>query len=164
MIQELSISNAQHMADLHAQGFDNPWPHSDFENHINNPLDTIFGFFEQEVLRGFIIIRAQQDQAEILTIVMGKKSQGKGFAKELLQSAEQNIVGLGVEILFLEVAKDNTSAIKLYQNSGYQNCGTRPGYYRRSHGRVDALLFQKHLAKKIFRMRITCAHEKQSLS
>ena len=109
MIKELSISNAQHMADLHAQGFDNPWPQSDFENHINNPLDTTLGLIEQEVLCGFIIIRAQQDQAEILTIVMDKKSQGKGLAKELLQSAEQKIVGLGVEILFLEVAKDKYS-------------------------------------------------------
>lgn len=149
MIQELSISNAQHMADLHAQGFDNPWPVTDFENHINNPLDTALGLIEQETLCGFIIIRAQQDQAEILTIVMDKKYQGRGFAKELLQSAEQKISGLGVEILFLEVSKDNTPAIKLYRNAGYQNCGTRPGYYRRSHGRVDALLFQKHLAQNL---------------
>lgn len=149
MIKELSLSHAQHMADLHAQGFDSSWPAADFKNHINNPLDTVLGLMKQEVLCGFIIIRAQQDQAEILTIVMDKKHQGRGLAKELLQSAEQKIAELGVEILFLEVAKDNTPAIKLYQNTGYQNCGTRPGYYRRSRGRVDALLFQKHLARNI---------------
>lgn len=145
MIKQLSFADAKFMAELHAQGFDNPWPQSDFENHIDNPLDIALGCFDDKNLCGFIIVRAQQDQAEILTIVIGEKYRSQGLARKLLENTEQHLTSQGVEILFLEVAKDNTSALHLYKNTGYQSCGTRPGYYRRNHGRVDAILFQKHL-------------------
>ncbi len=145
MIQQMSHTHAKNMADLHRQGFEKSWSQQDFKSHIDNPLDTVLGYFSQGTLCGFVVLRCQYDQAEILTIIMGKKYQGKGLAKKLLQQVEQDAAKQGVDIVFLEVAKDNLAAIKLYQNTGYHPCGIRPHYYKRAKGRVDALLFQKKL-------------------
>ncbi|MBL4869574.1 MAG: GNAT family N-acetyltransferase [Robiginitomaculum sp.] len=133
------------MADLHAQGFDHAWPETDFIAHLNNKLDIALGSFEGDHLCGFILIRAQDDQGEILTIVVEAGQQGAGLGEKLLRAGESAAKTNGVEIIFLDVAKDNQAALALYKNAGYQICGQRPGYYRRKRGRVDALLFQKHI-------------------
>ncbi|MDD4617221.1 MAG: ribosomal-protein-alanine N-acetyltransferase, partial [Alphaproteobacteria bacterium] len=41
---------------------------------------------------------------------------------------------------FLEVASDNTPALRLYKKSGFREVGLRPGYYARKKGAVDAVL------------------------
>ncbi len=145
MIKPLILCHSEHMAALHAQGFENSWPKLDFENHMNNPSDLVIGYFKHTRLCGFVIVRIQYDQAEVITILVEETHQGKGIASTLLNAAEQQTLGQGAYILFLEVAKDNVAAIRLYQKANYLQCGSRPGYYRRSNGRVDALLFQKHL-------------------
>ena len=145
MIKALTQDAAAQMACLHAHGFDHAWPDTDFSAHINNTLDIVLGSFDGDSLCGFIILRAQQDQAEIITIVVGNLWQGRGHGKTLLRTGEHEARKQGVEIMFLDVAKDNQAALALYKNSGYQLCGQRPGYYRRKRGRVDALLFQKHI-------------------
>ena len=147
MIKQLAHAHAKNMADLHMQGFEKSWSQQEFKNHIDNPLDTVLGYFGQDTLCGFVVLRCQHDQAEILTIIMDEKYQSKGLAKNLLQQVEQGAAKQGVDVVFLEVAKDNLAAIKLYQSTGYYQCGIRPHYYKRAQGRVDALLFQKKLTQ-----------------
>ncbi len=160
-VQRAARSMAEHMATLHALCFDKPWPAGDFTAHIENNMDTVL-VIENEPQRdgfgavlGFIIIRTQEGQAEVLTIAVHPKLHASGLGTALLEMGMKTIVWRNyqtkeklmspAEILFLEVAKDNESAISLYKNFGFAHCGTRPGYYRRAKGRVDALLFQKHL-------------------
>ena len=148
MIKTLTLDDVPSMTLLHTQGFDRPWPEQDFMGHINNELDFALGVFGKGFLCGFILIRRQDDQAEILTLVVGERYRGGGHGKKLICAGENLANEQGAEIMFLDVAKDNAPALGLYKGTGYQNCGQRPGYYRRPHGRVDALLFQKHIAKK----------------
>ena len=44
----------------------------------------------------------------------------------------------------LEVSSNNTTAINLYQNCGFQKVGLRKNYY----GKYDAILFTKEINKK----------------
>ena len=133
------------MAELHQDAFEHGWPASDFVDHINNPSDDVLGFWGESGLDSFIISRTQDDQSEILTIAVSKGRRGQGLGADMLGEAEMALLQRGAEIVFLEVAKDNAAAIGLYAKSGYVRCGVRPGYYRREKGRVDALLYQKHL-------------------
>ncbi len=147
MIKPLMLQHADQLSALHQQGFEKGWSAPDFGVHIKNPQDDVLGLDISGVLQGFILMRTQDDQAEVLTIVVGEPYARHGLGGQLLRAGELAAARRGAQIVFLEVAKDNPAAIRLYQMSGYHRCGTRDGYYRRKHGRVDALLFQKHLER-----------------
>ncbi len=144
MIKPVPLSFAPQMEALHKDGFPSGWPEDDFAGHVENPLDDVLGYFKKDILCGFIIMRTQDDQAEILTVIVDKARRRDSLGAQLLSAGERAATVRGADIIFLDVAKDNPAAINLYKQAGYQPCGVRPRYYRRQHGRVDALLFQKH--------------------
>jgi len=144
-IHPLSRSFTGQMQKLHSDSFHAPWPETDFVAHIDNEIDDVLGVVNGGELHGFIVVRTLDDQAEILTIVVAYDRRGQGLGKRLLAAGEAAVQQNGADIIFLDVAKDNIAATALYENYGYQRCGTRPGYYKREKGRVDALLYQKKL-------------------
>ena len=127
------------MADIHAQSFDRAWPELDMAVHINR--DLCFGL--NDPLSSFIIIRAADTQAEVLTIATHPDHRGQGKGSELLAGALQSLKSNGITTLFLEVAEDNAPAQALYRRAGFDAIGRRPAYYRRAKGRVAALTFSK---------------------
>lgn len=139
------IFTAADLAELHASGFEASWSEADFEGHIQRKTDPITPLFKGGVLIGFALLRLAVDQAEILTIVIHPDVQKQGLGEELLRRAEQDALSQGADIIFLDVAADNPAAISLYRKSAYREYGKRPGYYKRSYGRIGALLFQKRL-------------------
>ncbi len=148
--EPVELHNIDDMAALHNQAFDYPWPKEDFINHIENKHDIVLGISDIRKLMAFVIIRVVDGQAEILTLVVKTCKQKLGLASLLLLYGEREVLKQDADIVFLEVAKDNTAAIQLYKKCGYQHLSTRPRYYRREingkTGRVDALLYKKHLA------------------
>jgi ribosomal-protein-alanine N-acetyltransferase len=141
MIRALNPIDASMMAKIHASNFQSAWPETDMLEHIHRDITVGFG----RKLRGFIILRSAQDQAEILTLAVSKPYQRQGIAKALMSAAEVRVIDSGTELLFLEVAEDNAPALGLYAAMGYEKIGRRPAYYRRSDGRVAALIFRKRL-------------------
>ena len=144
-IKPIDIDRCAQMSELHGTAFESGWSTSEFQAHVKNDFDSVLGCFHQDQLQGFIVVRTQGDQSEILTVVVRQSLRGQGVGTKLLSAAEQDAKLRSADIIFLEVAADNPPAQALYRRNGYQKCGTRAGYYRREKGRVDALLFQKHL-------------------
>ncbi len=138
------------LTEIHASAFSPGWPVEDFAAHMDLASDDIIDIIEGGEVRGFAIVRTAIDQAEILTLIVAPAHKRRGLGGELLHRAEARALERGAGIMFLEVAADNPAAISLYKNAGYYQCGTRPRYYRRKVngivGRVDAILFKKHLA------------------
>lgn len=94
---------------------------------------------------GFIILRHSFDQAEILTLVTDPQNRRAGLGRSLAEEGFKILRDKGAEILFLEVAEDNTAAIELYRAAKFEQFGRRPAYYKRENGRVAALTFRKRL-------------------
>jgi ribosomal-protein-alanine N-acetyltransferase len=79
--------------------------------------------------------------AEILTIAVDPAARRNGYARTLLAASKQELAGLGVMRLFLEVAADNLPAVALYEREGFLPVGVRKAYYRReSSPNMDAKL------------------------
>jgi len=135
---------------IHKTSFSPGWSVDDFTVHMDLATDNIIDITENGEICGFAVTRTAVDQAEILTIVIAPAHQRKGLGRTLLQLAETCVRDNGADIMFLDVAADNVAALKLYKNNGYHQCGLRPGYYRREVdgkiGRIDAVLYKKHLA------------------
>jgi len=141
----LSGEHIGQMEKLHGQAFTPGWPQSDFAEHLSAQTDDVVGIVNGGELQGFVITRTSVDQAEILTMLVDPTHKRTGLGRVLLQAAEYAVCQRGADILFLDVAADNPVATALYESAGYHRCGVRPGYYRRIGGRVDAILYRKHL-------------------
>jgi [ribosomal protein S18]-alanine N-acetyltransferase len=53
----------------------------------------------------------------------------------------------GMTEAFLEVRPSNTTAIRLYQSIGFEQVGTRRGYYQALNGREDAAVLKLSLRR-----------------
>ncbi len=139
--RRLVQSDAKAMSALHAKSFDRSWSEDEMKTHIE--MDQCLGVGQP--LSGFVITRSVAEQSEILTIVVDEHKRGQGIAKTLLRACEGKARTLESTVMFLEVAEDNSAAIRLYEGSGYVRFGRRPAYYRRKIGRVAALTYRKDL-------------------
>jgi len=144
MIRSLMLADAERVAALHAAAFEAAWSVSDMQDHITR--DIALGWDQGVGLAGFILIRAVEDQSEILTIAVDDTRRQKGIGANLVQAGEKAAGKSGANILFLEVSEDNPAAIRLYKKCGYESYGRRPAYYKREGGRVAAHLFRKKLS------------------
>ena len=79
---------------------------------------------------GFAIARVVGPVAEIETIGIDGKMQGRGFGSSLLLAVLDELRLAGVEDVELEVRSSNERAIRLYERVGFFEVGRRRGYYR----------------------------------
>ncbi len=69
---------------------------------------------------GFIGVRREQRVADIEPLGIIRAAQGKGFGRKLLASALQRLKDEGYQEAQLAVWENNTAAIRLYQQFGFQ--------------------------------------------
>jgi len=116
--------DAAALAALHAVSFAEPWSASFIRDLLAGP--GVFAFVRQE---GFILARAAGGEAEILTLAVVPQSRRGGVGRALVREAATHAQGLGAGTLFLEVAKDNEAAQKLYSGLGFKPVGLRKAYF-----------------------------------
>ncbi len=80
--------------------------------------------------------------ARLYSLAVLPACRGGGIAETLLGKLEQSASDVGRIYLRLEVGKNNTSAIKLYEKMGYQIFGEYTDYYD---DHTDALRMQKNI-------------------
>ena len=132
------VGDGAALARIHQAAFDHPWSEADFSAYLTSDLVWVIG----QPISGFLLIRAIGDEAEILTLAVDPAAQRNGYARSLLAASKQELAGLGVMRLILEVAADNLPAVSLYEREGFSPFGVRKAYYRRDTGpNIDAQLF-----------------------
>jgi ribosomal-protein-alanine N-acetyltransferase len=97
-------------------------------------------------IAGFIVAEAdKRESGHIVTIDVVQTARRSGVGSRLLQAAEDRLRGKGCQLVELETAVDNLSALSFYKRHAYSVVRTFPRYY--SNG-VDALVLQKDLVQK----------------
>jgi ribosomal-protein-alanine N-acetyltransferase len=86
-------------------------------------------------------IRADEATGWVITIGVLPRYQGRGIGRALLSSAEK-AMRARANFMKLTVRRSNTSAIRLYDQCGYQWVSTIRGYY---HDGEDGLIMKKDL-------------------
>ena len=87
-------------------------------------LLDVLGEAEQAVVRGYA------EDAELMTIGVGKAYQRQGIAAALLQVLVDEAKRQGASRMLLEVRVDNDPALALYQRFGFERMGLRKRYYQ----------------------------------
>ena len=79
--------------------------------------------YSGEELVGFLAMQENLYELEVVQIAVRKEWQGRGIARQLLETVSQE------KEVFLEVREGNTPARTLYQKQGFKEIGCRKGYY-----------------------------------
>ena len=89
-------------------------------------------------IAGFIISQVEIENdtlyGHIITINVAPAYRRRGIASKMLKETEEILKAKGITECHLEVREDNSAALKLYQNSGYQKISRLEKYYSNKHG------------------------------
>ncbi len=144
-----SPERAEDIAALHARLFDPPWDGESIAQLIEHPAAAAFVAQVREpktlagpkTLVGFVIGQIAADEAEILSVGVAPEWQRRGIAHHMIEGLVRAAQRAEVRRLYLEVAADNTAALRLYKGLGFAAAGRRKAYYRRPGGQpVDAVV------------------------
>jgi ribosomal-protein-alanine N-acetyltransferase len=113
---------------LHLGAFSGGWDAAALAALLEGP--GVFAILsESDVAEGFILMRVAADEAEILTLAVGKEHRRHGIASRLLEQASGQSALRGARRMFLEVSATNHAAASLYQGHGFERVGRRKAYY-----------------------------------
>ncbi len=143
MIQVKAAEAADLLAEIHAQAFSAGWSAAFLSSLMTSQGVVVLADDDD---RGFVMVRAAGDEAEILTLAVRPAARRRGIGRRLVRSAADAAACRGARVLLLEAAADNLAALALYREEGFCDAGRRRGYYPRPDGPpVDALLLRKVL-------------------
>lgn len=140
-----TLSDIDEVARLDASAFEFAWSRGDFEGSFKAG-HTFVLLKDDEQLLGMAVYMQIFEQAELLTIAVDPKHQGKGLGKLILNELMARLAANGAESLFLEVRVSNERARSLYRGAGFEEISRRKGYYPTRDGREDAIVMQKLLS------------------
>ena len=112
-----------------------------FDNH----LMTIFGYWDNAVLVGFLAVTIIDTEAEIYTLCTHPDYRHKNIATQLLNTAKTECKSRLVTHLFLEVCTKNIAAIECYKKNNFNIITIRKNYYTHNNISADAFLMQADL-------------------
>lgn len=134
-----------HLAHIHACAFvqDRGWSSAEFADLLAQPHTELF----TAAAPGFALTRTLAGESELLTLAIHPDHQRRGLAQGLMQTWLATACNRA-DTAFLEVAADNSPAIRLYSQMGFTHSGTRKAYYARpDRPAVDALLMTRALTR-----------------
>ncbi len=112
--------------------------------YISNPRSSMMVAEHQNRFAGYALVAFRKGSriARLYSIATDPAFYGMGIGQTLLQNCEQGAKTRGATSLELEVRKDNTAAIKMYQKFGYAHFDDYEDFYEDG---MDAMRFRKPL-------------------
>jgi ribosomal-protein-alanine N-acetyltransferase len=124
------------------------YPEAEMRSFLELPSAFTLVAVESKQAIGFVIAdclhshRWSQAMGRIITIDVHPSAQGSGVGDTLLTAAEEQLQRAGCKYVSLEVAVNNSRALRFYKKHGYSVLKTLPRYYLDS---LDGLLMGKRL-------------------
>lgn len=123
---------------------DFPWTESTFADCLQVGYDA-WVYKRGDRIYGYGVMAVRADEAHVLNICVHPDYQHQGcgcyIVRHLLGIAGKG----GANSVFLEVRSSNYRALNLYHKFGFNEIGTRKGYYPAHRGREDALVLALQL-------------------
>ena len=138
MIRPGTLKDFSQIWKIEKRVFRTPWNKGLIKEELINKFDRIVYVLEEERIIGYIMLRLDNDEAQILNIAIDVSFQLRGYGDRLLK---YTLDELGCETdVFLEVRESNLPAMKLYFDNKFDEIDVREQYY--SDGE-DAIVMQR---------------------
>jgi len=127
---------------IEKRNYDFPWSEGIFR-------DCIKAGYTMQVLRldlvlvGYGVMQVAADETHILNLCIDRDYNHRGYARALLEKLLYMAERAGAQMAFLEARPSNPRAIRLYEQAGFNEVGSRKGYYDSIDGREDAIVMAK---------------------
>jgi ribosomal-protein-alanine N-acetyltransferase len=139
-LSDATTRDANAIAALHEAAFRRGWSEEEVETMLADRAVIAHRANLGRQLTGFVMSRQAADEAEILSIAVARRAQGRGLARQLLTLHMRRLAALGTRTVFLEVDEHNKPAISLYMRAGFREVARRPNYYPHPDGKIAAAL------------------------
>lgn len=120
------------------------WTLGIFRDCINSGYECWVLTQDDQVI-GHGVLAVAADEAHLLNLCVAPAEQRRGHGKHLLRRLVDIARWQGAQRIFLEVRPTNLAAVAMYEHAGFNEIGTRPGYYPGRRGREDALVLALEL-------------------
>lgn len=140
-ITSMNSQDLESIKDILNYDFDDFWNYSILKDELNNKNSKYLVAKLNNKIIGFAGIKIIIDEADIMNIVVKKKSRNKGIGSLLLEKLIDLSKSLNLTSISLEVNEKNISAISLYKKFNFKEIGIRKKYYKDS----NAILMLKKL-------------------
>lgn len=97
---------------------------------------------------GYGIMSVGAGEAHILNLCVSAPYRSLGLGRRLMEYLLERGAAAGMAEAFLEVRPSNAAAIRLYLSLGFEQVGTRRGYYQAVGGREDAAVLKLALNRR----------------
>lgn len=139
IFREMKKADLKHIMEIEKSVYEFPWEpitfmdclKADYGCWVALKLDRIIGY-------GILTVGA--GESHIVNICVSQEAQGRGMGRMMLNKLMDEARRQRAEMMILEVRPSNTRAIKLYLSMGFNEIGTRKGYYPAKGGKEDALV------------------------
>ena len=98
-----------------------------------------------ERIVGYGVMSMGAGEMHVLNLCIAEAQRRHGFGRHMLDHMLERGAAAGVSDAFLEVRPTNAVALRLYRSLGFQQIGTRRGYYQAAGGREDACVLKLNL-------------------
>lgn len=139
-IREMLLEDVPAVLEIDRVSFSNPWPERSYRYEItDNPAAQLFvATLDDGTLVGYLGYWLFGDEVHISTFAVHPEFRLQGIGVDLLKSSLAAAAEKGAQVATLEVRESNDPAIALYEKLGFEEIGSRNGYYRDNN--EDAIL------------------------
>ncbi len=141
IISHMTLDDLNEISNILESEFDDFWNYNILKDELNSQNSTYLVAKLDNDIIGFAGFKAVFSSAELMNIVVRKTFRCNGIATLLMEELLKDLKNKKIATLYLEVAKNNTTAINLYKKFGFLESGVRKGYYQTD----DAILMELHI-------------------
>ncbi len=105
------------------------WSEASVMQELEKPISRVDCAWRDGALLGFYVLWIVAEEAELMLMVVDETHRRQGLGGALLKALEARAIFERCDLVRLEVAQKNTSAIRLYERFGFARVGVREGYY-----------------------------------
>ena len=129
--------------------YNNGWSFKNIQNHFKKTNNLSIGYFIKDnlcaILIGEKIHNEKNFDLEIHLLFVSKNYRRKNIGSNILKFIESNKNLLNISKIILEVAENNTIAIKFYEKNNFVFFKFRHNYYSINNKKLNAMCFSKEL-------------------
>jgi [ribosomal protein S18]-alanine N-acetyltransferase len=130
IIKKAEKNDALLIADIEEKSFNEPWSLQQIEDEVMHENACILLAKTDTTAIGYISMRVNYDDIEILRIAVLPEFRRKGIASLLLSEADTVCSNNNKKLIILEVNETNTAAVLFYTKYGFVEYHKRKNYYK----------------------------------
>ncbi len=142
MVNKVSLSDLERFNELGRLVNDNFVNLFNLASLIASKTDEVYGYYEDNLLLGFIHISKSYETLDIVNIVVDINRRKMGIGYKLVDYISH--LYDDVDNIMLEVRDSNKIAINLYKKCGFEEINRRTKYY----GSEDAIIMKKVISNE----------------